>query len=270
MSTNTERFDRNIRLFGVEGQRRIGDLQLGVVGCGGLGSFVIQEAVYLGVRDFVLVDPDVVTPSSLNRLVGAVPADVPNRTPKVDVGARVIRAVDPQASIQAVAKPLSAAAAENALRDRHLVMACLDDDLARLQLAQWLSDANLASFDLATDVSADGASYGGRVVFSEPGRRCVYCLGELDEEELTLANLSQEQRQARDASYGVDRQALDSRGASVVSLNGVVGSLAVTEMMTLVTGLRPPAITVRYLGHQSQVRVGRTEPTRPCPICARD
>jgi molybdopterin-synthase adenylyltransferase len=270
MANQADRFDRSIRLFGAEGQSKIGAVRLGVVGCGGLGSFGTLEAAYLGVRDFVLIDPDVVTASSLNRLVGAAPADVEAKTPKVEVGSRVIRTVDPHASIEVIAEPFQSGRARAALSGRSLVLASLDDDLARLQLAQFLSEWSIPSFDLATEISRDGKVYGGRVTFAEPGRRCVYCLGELDKEEMALASLSREQRRARDASYGVGQDALGATGASVVSLNGVVASLALTELMVLVTGLRAPALTLRYLAHEGQVHVRRAEPTGPCVICARD
>ena len=42
--------------------------------------------------------------------------------------------------------------------------------------------------------------------------------------------MTQEQRDARDRSYGVDKSLLDRRGASVVSINGVVASLAMQEL----------------------------------------
>jgi molybdopterin/thiamine biosynthesis adenylyltransferase len=90
-----DRYSRNEALFGAEGQARIGRCNVLICGPGGLGSHVAQQLAYLGVRKFGLVDFDVVTESSLNRLVGAIAEDARVATPKVRVARRVIQAVNP-------------------------------------------------------------------------------------------------------------------------------------------------------------------------------
>ncbi len=74
------RYSRNEGLFGAEGQRLIGETKVTIVGLGGLGCHIAQQTAYLGVVDYRLVDGDHVTESSLNRLVGARPDDVDERT----------------------------------------------------------------------------------------------------------------------------------------------------------------------------------------------
>jgi hypothetical protein len=263
------RFDRNERLFGAAGQEKVGATAIVIVGCGGLGSIVGQQAAYLGIRRFALVDADLVTASSMNRLVGAVPADV-DTTPKVEVVERTIMSVAPDATVTAVRDWLTSAAARSAIGQADVIVGCLDDDVARLELTGLAVELGKPVLDLASDVNEEGTEYGGRVVFAEPGLRCVYCLGEFDPEELALANLTPEQRRARDKVYGVRRAALDHRGASVVSLNGVVASLALTELMVYITGLRLPAIKLTYLGHHGTVRKTTQEPAGPCPYCGRN
>src|SRR5262249_3626895 len=54
------RYDRQVMLFGPEGQRALGELTVGLAGLGSVGMLFAQQLVYLGVRHFVLVDPDVV------------------------------------------------------------------------------------------------------------------------------------------------------------------------------------------------------------------
>lgn len=263
------RFDRNERLFGTAGQEKIEATAIAIVGCGGLGSIFGQQAAYLGIRGFGLIDADLVTASSMNRLVGAVPADV-DTTLKVGVVERTIKSVAPDASVTTVPDWLTSAAARSTIGQANVIVACLDDDVARLELTGLAVELGKPVLDLASDVNEEGTEYGGRVVFAEPGVRCVYCLGELDPEELALANLTPQQRRARDKIYGVRRGALDHRGASVVSLNGVVASLGLTELMVCITGLRPPAIKLTYLGHHGTVRKTTQEPTGPCPYCGRN
>src|SRR5438270_12650124 len=94
--TMTEgRYSRNIALFGSEGQQRIAATRVAIVGLGGLGSHVAQQLAYLGVVRYGLIDGDVVTESSLNRVVGAVPRDVLAMTPKVQSARRLIKSIQP-------------------------------------------------------------------------------------------------------------------------------------------------------------------------------
>jgi molybdopterin-synthase adenylyltransferase len=47
------------------------------------GSIVAQQLVHLGVRDFILVNPDILDVTNLNRVAGATPDDVGK--PKVEI-----------------------------------------------------------------------------------------------------------------------------------------------------------------------------------------
>src|SRR5439155_22301742 len=68
-STNElpERFDRQ-RVFGTGAQEALGRLKVGLVGCGGLGAVFAEQLARLGVRRWLLIDPDCVEVTNLNRL----------------------------------------------------------------------------------------------------------------------------------------------------------------------------------------------------------
>lgn len=71
----------------------------------------------------------------------------------------------------------------------------------------------------------------------------------------------------RAAIYGVDGSLLDDAGPSVVSINGAVASLAVTEFMVAVTGLREPRRHLNYRGDLGVVTRGEAEYTPDCYFC---
>jgi molybdopterin/thiamine biosynthesis adenylyltransferase len=262
--TGDERYARHIALFGSEGQQRIAATSALIVGLGGLGSHVAQQLAYLGVVDFVLVDADTVSTSNLNRLVGAGPADV--GAPKVDIAARMIQAIQPQAEVTNVAAHFAADHHAAEVADADILFGCLDDDAARLELVRHASVHALPYIDLASDV-APGGEFGGRVVFAKDGERCLSCLGELDQHVLARAQMTDEQRAADDKIYGIEREALDEGGPSVISVNGVVASLAVTEFMAWRTGLREPVGYLNYRGDRGTVG-SRADPERPyCHYC---
>ena len=69
-------YHRQVLAFGDKGQYQLGQITVGIVGLGGIGSIVALELAHLGVKQFILVDDDAVETTNLNRLVGATTKDV--------------------------------------------------------------------------------------------------------------------------------------------------------------------------------------------------
>lgn len=247
---DSERYARHATFFGEQGQRRLSESSVGLVGLGGLGAHVVQQLAYLGVRRFQLIDDDEVSVSNLNRLVTATSDDVGRA--KVDVAARTIEDIQPEAQVTKVARTFLPDSTPPSLAEVDALFGCVDSDVPRMLLTRFASTYALPYIDLATDITPDGV-YGGRIVFARDGERCLSCLGELDQHELARAQMSDEQRAADDAIYGVDRAALADGGPSVVSVNGVIASLAVTEFMVWRTGLRHPKGYLTYRGDLAMV-----------------
>src|SRR5258705_369271 len=127
-------FDRQIRAFGPEGQREIGDLRVGTVGLGGTGSFIAQELAHLGVRDFLLIDADTVDTTNLNRLIGAAPQDVGND--KTAIARRRIQQVEPNAKVEEIVGDVMRAAVARKLADMDVFFGCTDSHGSRAIMQQ--------------------------------------------------------------------------------------------------------------------------------------
>jgi hypothetical protein len=269
MSSEAEgRYSRNEALFGPSGQENIRRTSVGIVGLGGLGSHIAQQLAYLGVEMYALVDDDRVTQSSLNRLIGSLDRDIEQGTPKVRVTERLIRGIQPAASIDLIEAKVEDPRVPGMLRDVDVVFGCLDRDLPRLQLTDICSRLAKPYFDLASDTGEEAgeATYGGRIVLCD-GKRCLFCLGLLDQNEIARDSLAPEHHHAHDATYGVRRTALGETGPSVVSVNGTVASLAVTEFMVQVTGLHEPAGYLNYYGERQLIRQSVDKSAGSCPYC---
>lgn len=261
------RYSRNEMLFGKKGQDRLRSTNVAIVGLGGLGSHVAQQLAHLGVESFGLIDDDIVTESSLNRLVGANDGDVLNETKKTDIARRTIAGINQNALVTVFDGRVSHSEAEPILETADVIFGCVDRDVHRLDLLDASARHQKVIVDLATDVGDEADWYGGRMVFCA-GSGCLLCLDVLDQESITLDRMSPQEREADRQIYGVDRQILHRSGPSVVSINGVVASLAVTEFMAYVTGLRDPVRQLTYRGHLGTVTQSLDEGKPDCFYCA--
>lgn len=94
------RYDRQIPLFGEEGQRRLARSTALVVGAGGLGSAVSVYLATAGVGRIVVVDGDVVEVSNLNRQILHWQEDLGR--PKAASAADTLRGLNPEVEVEAV------------------------------------------------------------------------------------------------------------------------------------------------------------------------
>jgi hypothetical protein len=185
-----------------------------------------------------------------------------------------VRALHPNAEVTLIRRRLGAPDAQDeiveALASATLAIGCFDLEVPRLEAVKLCSRAGVPYMDLATEIvpNVDEAPvYGGRIVFCHDGKGCLVCLGILDPAELAREQMPHEQRAERDRLYGLNPDEVGDSGPAVVTINGVVASLACTEALMFLTGLREPARQLTYLGHSSVVRRNSTEGRVDCLYC---
>lgn len=100
-----------------------------IVGCGGLGGYLIEELARLGVGELTVVDGDRFEPSNLNRQLFASTDNV--GCYKTDAARDRVRLINPEVSLIAVREFLSADNAETLLRDNRVVIDALDSAESR-------------------------------------------------------------------------------------------------------------------------------------------
>jgi molybdopterin/thiamine biosynthesis adenylyltransferase len=262
------RFDRNIRFFGSEGQIQLRNAHVAVIGCGGLGQHVIQQLAFLGVGELTLIEDETLSPSNLNRYVLARHDDPIPGTHKIDLALRAISSIDPAIGVHPVRKSLRSREAFDALGLARTLIGCVDNDGARLVLNEYAKAYAKDYYDLATDVEEDSKlRFGGRVARVDDTPGCLVCGDHIDLAAARADLESEAARRDRAKIYGVDAGLLDDGGPSVVSINGVVASLGVTEYMVATTGIRVPHRLVEYRGNLGTVAVRREAEKRDCYYC---
>ncbi|MBI4167597.1 MAG: ThiF family adenylyltransferase [Candidatus Aenigmarchaeota archaeon] len=262
------RYSRQILAFGQEGQNKIESANVAVVGLGGIGSQIVQALAHLGVGSFVLIDDDFVDISNLNRLIGATSQDAEEKTLKTVVSERQIRNINPKAKVQPILKNLRSADAIKALIECPIIFGCVDHDGPRLVLMELASAYKRILIDSATEIIPEGdkiTSFDGRVVISRDGDYCLDCAQQIDMDRAKWELESPETRESRRAhGYGLPDI---TNAPAVISLNGVIANLAVTEFLVLVTGLREPNHHLTYYGLRGNVNIRINKRKDDCFTC---
>jgi molybdopterin/thiamine biosynthesis adenylyltransferase len=151
--------------------------RVAVVGLGGGGSHIAQQLSHLGVGEFVLIDPDIVEDTNLNRLVGATQQDVDSGAMKASVAARLIAGVNPGTRVQIETKQWQMCAV--ALRSCDVIFGCVDSIGEPAQLETTARRYLVPYIDIGMDVhmAKEGFFLGGQVAVSLPGGPCLRCMG---------------------------------------------------------------------------------------------
>ncbi|MCC5611711.1 ThiF family adenylyltransferase [Nostoc sp. CHAB 5834] len=245
-----------VRAFGAENESRLDDVTIVIAGLGGGGSHVAQQAAHVGVGGFILIDDDVINETNLNRLVGGTYADVENKMRKVDIAARMIRAVNPTARITPIARKWQNALDE--IRHGDVVFGCLDSVTAKDQLEDLSRRLLMPYIDQGMDVHEAGPGFivAGQVVLSVPGAPCLRCLGIVTDEALEIEG----------RNYGAA-----GGKPQVVWPNGVLASTAVGLFMQLLLPWNSPVTMgqcLEYDGNTHTIHPSdrmRILRSRPCP-----
>lgn len=260
------RYERSIRLFGAEGQRKLRQTSVAVVGIGGLGSAMVQQLALLGVGSIELIDSEELDETNRNRFVGARSDDPVPGSLKVNLGHRLAQEINPEVVSRPIPRQLISSQAFTAIRGVSWVVGCFDKDGPRAVLNELCAAYAKPYIDLASDVPEAGI-YGGRVCVAHDGKGCLSCFGLLDPKAVRRYVQPEEEIVKEDKIYGIDRTTLDEKGPSVAPLNGVVVSLAAMEFMVAVTGMREPTRLQEYRGNLSKVLVVTDPPKPNCFIC---
>ena len=109
--------------------------------------------------------------------------------------------------------------------------------------------------------------YGGRVFSAEGGNGCLICHDLLDLVEARNDLESVKAREDRTNLYGMSKDHLAGAGPSVVSINGVIASLAVTEFAVAASGLRRPHTLLTYRADLGRVTLNADRPLNNCYYC---
>jgi molybdopterin/thiamine biosynthesis adenylyltransferase/rhodanese-related sulfurtransferase len=244
-----ERYSRHLRLpqVGLEGQRKLAQARMLLVGAGGLGSPAGFYLAAAGVGSIRLVDDDVVDRSNLQRQI--LHTDARIGVPKVESAAHALQALNPRTRIEALQARVGADNVESLLAEVDVVIDGSDNFMTRYLL-------NDACVRLAKPLVYGAVHrFEGQVSVFDAGRRrgalpCYRCLFPEPPSAAEAPNC------AEAGVLGV--------------LPGVVGLLQATEALKLLLGIGE-TLAGRLLHFDAlgmRFRETRLPVDPDCPVCA--
>lgn len=262
-----DRHARQILLFGEAGQRRLRSMRLAVLGAGGGGSLIVQLLAHLGVGEICIIDFDRVAVSNLSRIVGATPIDAVLRRRKVRVAKRLVRRIDRRIKVRAVAADAADATTARQLTSFDAIFVATDTALGRHAANAIAYQHMVPVFVVGAKVQADDtgtlATIHTAVRIAMPGLACLHCQGAIPAARLHAEQLSEAESRAQDYLGGGE----DIADPSVISLNGIPASAAVTDFLLMVCGLLPADAELSPSVWYPLERRAARRPTQPRQGC---
>ena len=131
-------------------------MRVGVVGCSGTGSIIIELLARNCLGNLVIVDPDVVEKKNLNRIVNARKKDADREIPKVSAIKKTVAAMGTGVRVDAHQADTTSLAVIEALADCDVVFGCVDSARGRYHLECIATAYFLPYFDVGVNLEADG------------------------------------------------------------------------------------------------------------------
>lgn len=237
-NTELERFSRQIKLFGVDGQRKIKRSSILVVGVGGLGCSALMYLASAGFGKIIFVDSDIVELNNLNRQVLHWEDDIGRA--KVESAIWKLKKINSNIQLEGLNTEFNEEIGEDLVRNADVILDCLDNFKTRFILNRLCIKCRKPLIH--------GAVYGfeGRLLTVIPGKGpCLQCV--------------------------IPFQPTETLDLPVVgSTPAVIASLQVTEAIKIVTGIGYPSVgkLIVYDGEFMNFFEVSVKKRNDCPTCS--
>lgn len=285
---SASRFDRQVRLFGANGQAVLGKTKVAIIGLGGVGILIAEYLGRLGVGNFVIIDPDHIDLTNLPRMVDATNWDAmswlvtPGRpnwlqaigrrlaTSKVRLASRVIRKANPRSQIKHFRTSMEDPAAVEAIKGCEYIFLAADSHRARLLFNAVVHQYLIPGVQLGSRIRSEPAT--GKVEHVHtvvrwvlPYTGCLACNQAINparlQEESITASMRARQKYTDDP---------DVVAPSVITLNAMAASQAANDFLFYMTGLAHADAYDGYIrSHPLARHIERLTPRKDvdCPDC---
>jgi tRNA A37 threonylcarbamoyladenosine dehydratase len=194
------RLARMTAAFGREAGERLQASTVAVIGAGGTGSAAIATLARAGVGCIIVVDPDRIEESNLERLHGGTIEDVKKQRDKVVVARNHIREIDPSIKVVALVGSLPQKEIVDAILHADVVLGCTDQQHSRLALSDVALRFRLPALDCGVTLEGSEGVVSGqclqlvRFLSADP---CALCRDMISPLRIAQELMSTEERRSR-------------------------------------------------------------------------
>jgi hypothetical protein len=198
-----DRAARLVSAFGDEALARLRASTAAVIGAGGTGSAAIEVLARAGVGRIVIIDPDEVDRSNLERIHGSTPAHAADRIPKVELACDHVRSIDPSIKVDAFIGRLPQKEVIDAIVTADVALGCTDQQHSRLALSDLAFRYLVPSLDCGVILEGRGGNITGQVaqfvrfLAADP---CALCREMIIPARVSRELMSEEERARRRAA----------------------------------------------------------------------
>lgn len=232
-------FSRQAKVISRELQDTLSKLRVCVVGIGGTGSAVLAQITRLGVGEVILIDPDQVERSNVNRVHGAALSDVSRD--KSAVAEDFVRSIGMGTRVRALSANVADQEVAKIAASCDVVFACTDDELGRSILSRVAYACLAPVFDMGVKITpGDGEirSIDARVTTMLPQEACLDCRQRITGEGVRADSL---RKYAPDQAEELERAGYlgvrEAAAPAVVTFTTSIAAFAINEFLHRLMGL---------------------------------
>ena len=236
---DTERYQRQIKLLGTDGQESLRRARVLMVGVGGLGTIIAAYLVAAGVGFLRLVDNDKVELSNLNRQLLFQTADIGRE--KAIVAMERLHLLNPEIRIEGINRTIDDETVDELVKDIDLIVDALDNFTTRFTLNR------IAFIHRLPLIHGAVRGFFGQATTLIPGRTaCLKCL----------------------FAQSPPKEIFPILGGTC----GVIGAIQATETVKVLTGQGEPLANRLFFwdGHAGEGTITITKRNPHCAICGGD
>ncbi len=202
------RYHRNFKAISLDEQEKLKASTVAVIGCGGLGGYIIEEFTRLGIGNLIVADGDKFDVTNLNRQLLSTESNIGEF--KAKAAEKRIREINSEVKVKTITERLDANNSPSLLAKADLVCDALDSIESRLTIERVCNDLRIPL------VFASIAGWYGMVGVSFPG-------------DFSLAKIFSQSRVGIEKVWG-----------NPAFTPAVVASLSVAESVKVLTGRSVP------------------------------
>ena len=246
-------YDRQVGLLTDVGQTLLHRTKVGVIGVGGVGSWLVANLAHLGVGHIVIADPERIEDTNLSRVLGATRVHARTlltsrggwlrrvgqrlATRKVAIARRVAKRANPNIIIDCLASDIVNDVTARQFSDCDYVFLAADTHQARCVFNALVHQFLIPGMQVGTRIRRDKTTCKLDAIYVNvrpvtPDFGCLWCADLIDPGQLQLEAMSERERERHNYIEG-------EPATSVVTLNSVGVGLAVNDFLLAWTGLLP-------------------------------